>query len=253
MTTKLKVTHNNINKLVNAIHTSITTYLSDKTDNDNIQWRRTWDKWKSTEKPRFLAIRRRREFAEAILGNDDGSPQTKKILQEIFHQIPVLDEIYEFVTDSISGHTFMQSWNVQNIEFARKQTVIEAERTDGTSKQIVSTPNTSDNEKWSEIASKSKHSSPARESVSKAIATDTISTGNRFEILEVDDDNDEEEAQGIDESKAPGADDDIIPPPLLRTTASSLGEEDTTTINSPNNQSNSNDVWMVKMTQKSSK
>ena len=79
MTTNLKISHGNINNIVNAIHTSITTYLSDKDDNDNIQWRRTWDKWKTAEKPHFTSIRRRKELAQFVYGHDDGSPQTKTI------------------------------------------------------------------------------------------------------------------------------------------------------------------------------
>ena len=237
MTTNLKISHGNINNIVNAIHTSITTYLSDKDDNDNIQWRRTWDKWKTAEKPHFTSIRRRKELAQFVYGHDDGSPQTKTIVQEIFRQIPILNEIYQFTTNSITNQTFMTSNNVQNIEFARKQTVIEATRNDESGEEQVET--------WSEVASNSKHSSPAREQRSIAMKFDKVPTENRFEIF-LDDDEDKndnvEEVQPTTETLDRDVQSPLTLPPSLNTSPDSANNDESNTINSPNNQSKISEI-----------
>ncbi len=78
--TDITVSHRNIPAIVEAIHTTITAYLSDKPDSEQIQWRQTWIKWTSHPTTPFTSINNRKRLAEVIFSNDTDNYKTKTIL-----------------------------------------------------------------------------------------------------------------------------------------------------------------------------
>ncbi len=170
--TDIIVSHRNIPSILEAINTTITTYLSDKSDSEQIQWRHTWTKWTSHPTIPFQQITTRNKLAQIILGNDNDKSQTKTILAKMLEAIPVLSDVYEIVQPSRNQAAIFRSKLVSKIQPSSAQTILVPPK--------ETTDNPSDN--WSTVV-RNKHSSPQRSTKKQAIPVTSVTSSNPFAIF----------------------------------------------------------------------
>ncbi len=177
--TDITVSHRNIPSIIDAINTTITAYLSDKQESEQIQWRQTWTKWTSHPTTPFTSINNRKRLAEVIFSNDNDKYQTKTILAKMLEAIPILSDVYEIISLPKSTPRFC-SKNVSNIQPSSAQTV------------LAPTTGTQDpSEDWSTVTKTTKHSSPSRSVNKQPIPASSVSNRNHFEIFAQDEDTGE--------------------------------------------------------------
>ena len=117
----ITISHRYIKMMMRSIHTTITTYLSDKDIGDNVEWMQTWRRWENS----MLEVNTRAKLATLVRG-EDNKEKTITLIQDMFTKLPLLNDVYE-IKNGDDGTKIMEPKDLSAININTKtQSIINA-------------------------------------------------------------------------------------------------------------------------------